>query len=258
MSNPASRTTPNEPVDASGAGALIIIPTYEERDNLPRLVDAIFAVVPKVHLLIVDDNSPDGTGQLADALAAKDGRVHVMHRAGKLGLGTAYIAGFKWALGRDYHRIFEMDCDFSHQPKYLADFLQASSTADLVLGCRYMKGGGTEDWTWFRRFVSKGGNFYARAVMGLRFRDLTGGFKCFRREVLEAIDLDAVKSKGYAFQIELTYRAHLAGFRIAEVPIIFPDRKVGQSKMSGRIVREAMINVVKLRLSKKQLVGKSA
>lgn len=255
MPTTAPRPATNEPVDASGKGALIIIPTYEERDNLPRLVAAIFEVVPQVHLLIVDDNSPDGTGQLADELARTDARVHVMHRAGKLGLGTAYIAGFKWALERDYHRIFEMDCDFSHQPKYLVDFLAASSTADLVLGCRYMKGGGTEDWTWFRRFVSKGGNLYARTVMGLRFRDLTGGFKCFRREVLETIDLDAVRSKGYAFQIELTYRAHLAGFRIAEVPIIFPDRKVGQSKMSGRIVREAMINVVKLRLSKKQLVS---
>lgn len=229
---------------------LIIVPTYNERENLPELVSQIFSEVPHTHILVVDDNSPDGTGALADGLAAADARVHVMHRAGKLGLGTAYIGGFKWALERDYERVFEMDADFSHQPKYLPTFLEKAEEADLVLGCRYMKGGGTEDWTFMRRMISKGGNLYARAVMGLRFKDLTGGFKCFRREVLEALELDAVKSRGYAFQIELTYRAHLAGFKIAEVPIIFPDRKLGQSKMSGRIVREAMLNVVKLRFDK--------
>lgn len=229
---------------------LIIVPTYNELENLPELVRQIFAEVPHTHILVVDDNSPDGTGALADSLSAADPRVHVMHRAGKLGLGTAYIGGFKWALERDYERVFEMDADFSHQPKYLPTFLERAEEADLVLGCRYMKGGGTEDWTFMRRMISKGGNLYARVVMGLRFKDLTGGFKCFRREVLETLDLDAVKSKGYAFQIELTYRAHLAGFKIAEVPIIFPDRKLGQSKMSGRIVREAMLNVVKLRFDK--------
>lgn len=237
---------------------LIIIPTYEERDNLPRLIEEIHAVVPQAHILVVDDNSPDGTGALADGIASRDSRVHVKHRAGKLGLGTAYIEGFKWALERDYERVFEMDADFSHQPKYLPIFLERAEERDLVLGCRYMKGGGTEDWTFWRRFVSKGGNLYARIVMGLRFKDLTGGFKCFRREVLETIDLDAVKSKGYAFQIELTYRAHLAGFSIGEVPIIFPDRRVGQSKMSGRIVREAMINVIKLRFAKKRLKQRRA
>lgn len=239
------------PADLSGDGALVIVPTYDERDNLPRLIAAIHEVVPRVHVLVVDDNSPDGTGQLADAIAARDPRVHVLHRPGKMGLGTAYIQGFRWALEREYRFVFEMDADFSHQPKYLTELLAATADADLVLGCRYMPGGGTEDWTWFRRFVSKGGNLYARTVMGLPFRDLTGGFKCFRRSVLETIDLSAVASKGYAFQIELTYRTHLAGFRIAEVPIVFPDRRVGQSKMSGRIVREAMINVVKLRLSRK-------
>lgn len=235
---------------ASKRKTLIIVPTYNERENLPELVRQIFGEVPHAHILVVDDNSPDGTGALADSLAAADARVHVMHRAGKLGLGTAYIGGFKWALERDYERVFEMDADFSHQPKYLPTFLERAEEADLVLGCRYMKGGGTEDWTFMRRMISKGGNLYARVVMGLRFKDLTGGFKCFRREVLETLDLDAVKSKGYAFQIELTYRAHLAGFKIAEVPIIFPDRKLGQSKMSGRIVREAMLNVVKLRFDK--------
>jgi dolichol-phosphate mannosyltransferase len=229
------------------AKALIIIPTYNERENLPQLVDAIFAVDGDLHILVVDDNSPDGTGALADERAATDERVHVLHREGKQGLGTAYIAGFKWALARDYPRVFEMDADFSHQPKYLADFLAAAETADLVLGCRYMKGGGTENWTFMRKLTSRGGNLYARAILWLPYRDLTGGFKCFRREVLEAIDLDAIASVGYAFQIELTYRAHKAGFRIAQVPIIFPDRARGDSKMSAGIVREAMWNVAKLR-----------
>ncbi len=231
--------------------ALLIIPTYDERDNLPRLIEAIFGVIDDVHILVVDDNSPDGTGAIAEDIAARDPRVHVMHRAGKLGLGTAYIAGFKWALARDYPLVMEMDADFSHQPKYVPALIAKAAEADLVLGCRYMPGGGTEDWTWPRKLISRGGNLYARLVMGLPFRDLTGGFKCFRRKVLETIDLDAVTSKGYAFQIELTYRTHLAGFRIAEVPIIFPDRRVGQPTMSGRIVREAMINVFKLRLDRK-------
>ena len=230
---------------------LVIIPTYDERDNLPRLIAEILSLLPDIHILVVDDNSPDGTGVLADELAQNDphGRIHTLHRPGKLGLGTAYIAGFHWALARQYQRIFEMDCDFSHQPKYLPEFLRhIDAGADLVLGCRYMRGGGTEDWTFARKLVSRGGNLYARTIMGLPFRDLTGGFKCFRREVLETIDLGAVRSKGYAFQIELTYRTWLAGFKIVETPIIFPDRKVGQSKMSGRIVREAMVNVIKLRL----------
>jgi dolichol-phosphate mannosyltransferase len=226
---------------------LIIVPTYNERENLPLIVAAIFEAQPEVHILVVDDGSPDGTGDLADGIAEGNERVHVMHRQGKLGLGTAYIAGFKWALARDYEYIFEMDADFSHQPKYLAHFLAAAQEADLVLGTRYVKGGGTEGWTKSRELISRGGNLYARLVLWLPFHDLTGGFKCFRRRVLEAIDLDAVKSAGYAFQIELTYRAVKAGFKIAEVPIIFPDRTRGESKMSGDIVREAMVNVVKLR-----------
>lgn len=232
------------------APALIIVPTYNEAENLPALKDAIFEVVPDVHLLVVDDASPDGTGDIADRFAAEDPRVHVLHRSGKLGLGTAYIAGFKWALARDYPLVFEMDADFSHQPKYLPEFIGAAESADLVLGSRYIKGGGTEDWGLWRKLVSRGGNIYARAVLWLPFSDLTGGFKCFRREVLEAIDLDGVRSTGYAFQIELTYRAYKAGFTIAQVPIIFPDRRVGQSKMSGNIVREAMLNVVKLRFDR--------
>ena len=231
-----------------GAGALIVIPTYDERENLPTLLDAIFQRLPGVHVLVVDDNSPDGTGALADERAAKDARVHAIHRSGKLGLGTAYIAGFRWALARDYLAVFEMDADFSHQPRFLTDFLLALQGADLVLGCRYMAGGGVENWSLSRQLISRGGNLYARTVLGLPYADLTGGFKCFRRAVLEQIDLGAVGQVGYGFQIELTWRALKAGFRIAEVPIVFPDRTAGQSKMSGRIIREAAVGVWKLRL----------
>lgn len=237
-----------EAAAAPAARALIIVPTYNELENLPLLVEAVFAVVPDVHILVVDDGSPDGTGRLADRLASEDARISVLHRKGKLGLGTAYIAGFRWALERDYPYIFEMDADFSHQPKYLLDLLAAvEGGADLALGTRYIRGGGTEGWGPLRQLISRGGNLYARGVLWLPFHDLTGGFKCFSRRVLETIDLAAVRSEGYAFQIELTYRAHKAGFRIAEVPIVFPDRTRGESKMSGNIVREAMINVVRLR-----------
>jgi dolichol-phosphate mannosyltransferase len=229
------------------APALIIIPTYDERENLPLIIEAVFEVKADLHILVVDDGSPDGTGALADEIAAKDPRVHVMHREGKQGLGTAYIAGFRWALERDYPLIFEMDADFSHQPRYITDFIACAETADLVLGTRYIPGGGTEGWTWSRKLISRAGNLYARMILWLPFHDLTGGFKCFRREVLETIDLDAVRSTGYAFQIELTYRALKAGFKVAETPIIFPDRTRGESKMSGSIVREAMINVIRIR-----------
>ncbi len=230
------------------AAALIIIPTYDERENLSRLADEIFAMEPGLHILIVDDNSPDGTGHLADELAAADPRVHVIHRPGKQGLGTAYIEGFRWALARDYPLVFEMDADFSHRPEHLPEFLRAARGADLVLGTRYMPGGRTVDWGPGRRLISRAGNLYARAVMGLPYRDLTSGFKCFRREVLEALDLDAVRSVGYGFQIELTWRAVNAGFRVVEIPIVFPDRNAGRSKMNDDIVREAMINVLKMRL----------
>ena len=231
----------------STLNAVIIIPTYNEAENLTSLLDAIFEVKAGFNILVVDDNSPDGTGKLADQRAAEDSRVHVIHREGKLGLGTAYIAGFRWALERGYDLIFEMDADFSHQPRHLPAFLACAEDADLVLGTRYMPGGGTEGWSFRRRMISQAGNIYARIILGLAYRDLTGGFKCFRREVLETIDLDAIQSAGYAFQIELTYRALRAGFRVVETPIVFPDRVAGESKMSGSIVREAMVNVVKLR-----------
>ena len=232
------------------ADVLIIIPTYNEKENLARIIGAIGEVLPAAHILVVDDNSPDGTGAIADGLAAADARVHVEHRTGKQGLGTAYIHGFRWALARDYEYVFEMDADFSHQPRFLPDFLRVAQDHDLVLGCRYMPGGGTESWPWSREMISRGGNLYARMVLGLPFTDLTGGFKCFRRRTLEGIDFDAIISKGYGFQIELTYRAARAGFRVGQVPIVFPDRVAGESKMSGAIFREAFLGVWKLRLSK--------
>ena len=199
-------------------------------------------------VLVVDDNSPDGTGQIADELKRQSGgRVDVLHRPGKLGLGTAYLAGFKYALAHGYDYIFEMDADFSHDPAVLPQFLEAIQEVDLVLGSRYVPGGGTVNWSLLRRFISRGGSLYARLLLGLPFQDLTGGFKCFRRAVLASIDLDAVHSNGYGFQIELTYRASRQGFRIREIPIIFVDRQVGRSKMSRRIVVEAMLMVWRLR-----------
>ncbi len=228
---------------------LIITPTYNERENLQRLTTEVHRIVPEAHMLIVDDNSPDGTGDLAEGLAASDSRISVIHREGKLGLGTAYVTGFKYALEKDYDFVFEMDADFSHRPEHLPEFLEAIKNADVVLGCRYMDGGGTEDWGLMRRLLSRGGNLYARLLLSLPFRDLTGGFKCFRRSVLERIDLDSLESEGYAFQIELTYRAYKAGFRIAETPIIFPDRTLGNSKMSRKIVGEALLRVWGIRFS---------
>ncbi len=230
--------------------AVICLPTYDERENLAAIVAAIRAVVPEVDVLVVDDDSPDGTGHIADALAAHDPRVKVLHRAGKEGLGKAYLAAFAWALERGYGLVLEMDADFSHDPAHLPAILEAAKGADLVLGSRYVPGGGTVNWGLGRKIVSRGGSMYARAVLGVRVRDLTGGFKCFRREVLEAIDLASVECTGYAFQIELTYRALLRGFRVREVPIVFKDRRVGQSKMSRGIVLEAMRKVWTMRSSR--------
>jgi dolichol-phosphate mannosyltransferase len=229
---------------------LIVTPTYNEADNLNRLFEEVYSVVPDVHMLIVDDNSPDGTGDMADARAAEDERVHVLHREGKLGLGTAYIAGFKWALERDYTHVFEMDADLSHQPKYLPDFLEKAKDHQLVLGSRAIKGGGTEGWGPGRKILSRGGTLYTRCILWLPYTDLTGGFKCFHREVLERLDLDTVRSEGYAFQIELTWRAHKLGYKVGEVPIIFPDRTEGQSKMSKGIFWEAVTMVWRLRFSR--------
>jgi dolichol-phosphate mannosyltransferase len=204
---------------------------------------------PRIEILIIDDASPDGTGELADQLAGTHPRVHVLHRAGKLGLGTAYLTGFRWALERDYDYIFEMDADFSHDPAHLPQFLDAIQTADVVLGSRYLEGRVTVvNWPMSRLFLSYGANLYARMVTGVPVADATGGFKCFRREVLEAINLDKIESEGYAFQIEITFRAWKKGFRIKEIPIVFTDRDVGESKMSKRIIREAVWRVWKLRI----------
>ena len=228
---------------------LIATPTYDERENLAAFLEGVFRVIPEAHVLVIDDNSPDGTGALADQIASSDERVHVMHRPGKLGLGSAYLDAFRWALERDYDAVFEMDTDLSHDPRYLPDFLEAFDRgADLVIGSRNVPGGGVEGWGLGRHVLSKGGSLYSRAILGLGVRDLTSGYKAFRRETLEGIELEAVESEGYSFQVELTYRAIRRGFRLAEVPIIFVDRRAGQSKMSRRIFAEAVLMMPKLRL----------
>jgi dolichol-phosphate mannosyltransferase len=234
-----------------GERVLVVIPTYNESNNLPQLVPQVLSKDPRVDVLVVDDNSPDGTGKLADEMAAEEPRVHVLHRPGKMGLGTAYRDGFRWALERDYELVFEMDADFSHDPKHLPQFLEAAGDADLVLGSRYLEGRVTVvNWPMPRLLLSYFANIYARIVTGHRLFDATGGFKCFHRRVLEAIDLDAVGSNGYAFQIEMSFRAWCRGFRIVEIPIVFVDRTVGSSKMSGGIVREAIWVVWRLRLQR--------
>jgi dolichol-phosphate mannosyltransferase len=231
----------------------VIVPTYNERDNLAPLVEAVRSELDRVGVdhtvLVVDDSSPDGTGEVADRLAGNDPRVAVLHRPRKSGLGPAYIAGFRRALEAGAELIVEMDADFSHDPSYLPRMLAAASRADVVLGSRYVEGGGILNWGRGRRIVSRGGSWYARTLLGIPVSDLTGGFKCFRREVLEAIDLDHVRSRGYAFQVELTYRALRLGFRVEEVPIVFTERRVGQSKMTRQIVLEAALMVPMLRLS---------
>lgn len=233
---------------AIGERGIVIVPTYNESENVTRIVPLILEQDPRLDVLVVDDNSPDGTGRLADQLAAADQRVHVLHRPGKEGLGRAYLAGFRWALEREYAFIFEMDADFSHDPAHLPEFLAAIRETDLVLGSRYRDGKVTVvNWPMTRLMLSYGANIYARAVTGLRLGDATGGFKCFRRTVLESIPLDEVRSNGYAFQIEMSFRAWKRGFRIAEIPIVFHDRTEGESKMSKRIVREAIWMVWRLR-----------
>jgi len=216
---------------------------------VPSLVPQVLAQDPRLEVLVVDDGSPDGTGRLAEALAAKQPRVHVLHREGKLGLGTAYLTGFRWALERGYDYVFEMDADHSHDPGHLKDFLKAVEQADLVLGSRYLEGKVTVvNWSMGRLLLSYCANIYARWITGLHIWDLTGGFKCFRRHVLEAIDLSRVRSNGYAFQIEMSVRAWRKGFKLKEIPIVFVDRTEGQSKMNRAIVREAVWIVPRLRL----------
>jgi dolichol-phosphate mannosyltransferase len=228
--------------------ALVIVPTYNERENILKLIDAVLAQSPAIDVLVVDDGSPDGTGALVDERAATDSRVHVIHRERKLGLGTAYLAGFRWALERDYEFIFEMDADFSHDPEHIPQFLASIENADLVLGSRYRDRKVTVvNWPIGRLMLSYFANVYARSVTGLNVFDATGGYKCFRRRVLEAIDLNDVRSNGYAFQIEMSFRAWRKSFRIVEIPIVFVDRTEGSSKMSKQIVREAVWMVWRLR-----------
>jgi dolichol-phosphate mannosyltransferase len=230
---------------------LIIIPTYNELENLRPLLQEIFSYVPGSDVLIVDDNSPDGTGKLADEIHNEDPRVHVLHRAGKLGLGTAYIAGFKYAVAHNYEAAFEMDADFSHDPRYLPDFLKAIEHADLVIGSRYIHGGGTPNWSLLRRLISGSGNIFARFILGIPVQDCTAGFRCYRSQVLESIDLDTIQSQGYAFQVEMAYRVMQQGFKIVETPIVFMDRRIGKSKMSRKIVIEAFIYVLRTRFSRR-------
>jgi dolichol-phosphate mannosyltransferase len=229
--------------------ALVITPTYNEKLNVPTLVERVLSQDARIEMLFVDDNSPDGTGDLIASIAATNPRVHLMRRPGKMGLGTAYRDGFHWALARDYELIFEMDADFSHDPDHLPQFLKAAETADFVLGSRYLNGKVTiVNWPISRLLLSYGANIYARVITGMQLWDATGGFKCFHRRVLEAIDLNDVRSNGYAFQIEMTFRAMRKGFKPIEIPIVFSDRTEGESKMSGHIVREAVFMVWRLRL----------
>ncbi len=239
---------PGEPDVSIADAALVIVPTYNERENVARIIEAVLVQDLRLSVLIVDDGSPDGTGAIVDEIALTNDRVHALHREKKMGLGTAYLAGFKWALARHYAYVFEMDADFSHDPAHLPEFLRAIENADIVLGSRYRDGKVTVvNWPMSRLILSYAANIYARMVTGLQLFDATGGFKCFRRVVLQTINLDDVRSNGYAFQIEVSFRAWKKGFRIAEIPIVFTDRTEGESKMSKRIVREAIWMVWRLR-----------
>jgi dolichol-phosphate mannosyltransferase len=222
---------------------VVIIPTYNERENLPLILERLFAAVPHAHSLVVDDGSPDGTGDIADKLAAEDDRVQVLHRIEKAGLGAAYVAGFRWALDVGYDVLVEMDADGSHAPEQLPRLLAALAHADLVLGARWVPGGEVVNWAKSRKILSRGGNLYTRIALGIDLHDATGGYRAYRRQVLKTIDLSSISSQGYCFQVDLAWRAVQAGFRVTEVPITFAERERGESKMSGHIVREALLKV---------------
>lgn len=227
--------------------SVVIIPTYNEKENIAEIVPAVFAKAPQTHILVVDDNSPDGTALVVHKMQAQYPNLHILSRAGKEGLGRAYLAGFQWALDRGYEFIVEMDADFSHRPEDLVALLRAGEKADYVIGSRYTEGGGTQNWTFARKMISRGGSLYSRMILGFPIRDWTGGFNGWKAEVLRAIDLPTIRSNGYSFQIELKYKAAKRGFKFQEVPILFMDRKAGQSKMSGKIVVEAFYRVWQIR-----------
>ncbi len=232
---------------AAVTDCVVVIPTYNEHDTIRDVVQRVLTY-PRFRVLVVDDNSPDGTGDIVAEMARQQPRLGLLSRPGKQGLGSAYRAGFQWALREGAQFVFEMDADFSHDPSYLPQLLEATENQyDLVIGSRYIPGGGTTDWGIIRQFISRGGNLYVRLILGLPIADSTGGFRCYRRTVLETLNLDAIRSNGYSFQIEMAYRTLRGGFRVGEVPIIFPDRRVGKSKMSRRIVVEALVNVWKMR-----------
>jgi dolichol-phosphate mannosyltransferase len=230
--------------------SLVVLPTYNERENIQAIVSAILSQSNDFDVLVVDDNSPDGTGRIVDQLVESEPRLQVMHRTEKSGLGTAYIQGFLWALAREYQFIFEMDADFSHDPADLVRLREPliNGDADASVGSRWVPGGGTRNWSFLRTFISRGGSLYARVILGVPIKDLTSGFKCFSRYVLENLELQSVRSNGYAFQVEMNYRCYLRGYRVKEVPITFVDRRVGKSKMGSHIVTEAMRVVIRLRL----------
>jgi dolichol-phosphate mannosyltransferase len=236
----------------SNARALIIIPTYNEAENLETMIQAIQALDAGLDIMIVDDNSPDGTGEIADRLSETREGLHVLHRPGKMGLGTAYVAGFEWAVEHGYDYVFEMDCDFSHDPRYLPTFLENITAADLVIGSRYVKGGDTPDWGLVRKFISQGGNFFARFMLGLKTHDCTGGYRCYRREMLQKVPWGEIRLQGYGFQVGAVYHIERLGGRVAEFPIVFQDRRVGQSKMSFKIILEAFAYVTRIAWSDKK------
>lgn len=235
---------------------MIIIATYNEKDNIEKILADVYHNVPDVHVLVIDDNSPDKTYEIVEKLAVEKyaGQLFLMRRAGKLGLGTAYIAGFKWGLERDYDIIGQMDADFSHNPKYLPTMFNTLKTYDVAIGSRYVDGGGIVNWGLKRKLISRGGSLYSKIILGIPVNDLTGGFKCWRREVLATIGIDELLSTGFCFQIETTYKAYLNGFKIKEIPIIFEDRVLGQSKMSGGIFKEALLMVLELRKKRKSFI----
>lgn len=236
MAETAGRRAPVEPV-------LVVMPTYNERDNLRQIIGRLHAACPEAHALVVDDGSPDGTGALADELAGRDARVRVMHRSEKAGLGAAYVAGFRWGLDRDYGTLVEMDADGSHAPEDLSDLLAALEAADLVIGSRYVEGGRVVNWPKRRELLSRGANTYAKFALGVRIDDVTAGFRAYRAAVLRGVDLGAIASRGYCFQIDLAWRCIKAGFRVVEVPITFTEREQGESKMSGDVMGEAFVRV---------------